>query len=244
MSKSLTRFFNFEYYAKKFSKLRKREYEKNYQKENLSGVPRSEISFEETEALSKLSNSISKKNMTIIEVGSWSGLGSTIVLGNVAKKNDGKLICIDTWKGNVGVEHHEKITETIDIFDFFLNTLKEHKLTDYIIPIRSNSLFFSNLLADGIADMVFIDGDHRYEPCKIDILNLKSKVKKGGILCGHDMEKKWSDLNYLVKGQNLEKILENDTFSNIHCGVSKAVYDIFGENVEIMKDTTIWYKTI
>ena len=36
------------------------------------------------------------------------------------------------------------------------------------------------------ADLVFIDGDHRYEPCKQDIKRYRPLVRKGGILAGHD----------------------------------------------------------
>jgi len=38
-------------------------------------------------------------------------------------------------------------------------------------------------------DFIYIDANHNYEYCKEDLLNYWLKVKKGGILAGHDYEK-------------------------------------------------------
>ena len=51
-------------------------------------------------------------------------------------------------------------------------------------------------------DLIYIDGDHSYEAAKSDILDSLKVLKKGGILCGHDM-------------------------NDVCPGVSKAVYEIF-----------------
>lgn len=55
-------------------------------------------------------------------------------------------------------------------------------------------------------DLVFIDADHSYESVKDDISHWKSKVKKGGILCGHDYG------------------------NEFHPGVKKSVDEHFGNN--------------
>lgn len=41
--------------------------------------------------------------------------------------------------------------------------------------------------ADESLDIVFIDADHSYNGVKTDIINWLPKVKKGGIICGHDI---------------------------------------------------------
>lgn len=38
-------------------------------------------------------------------------------------------------------------------------------------------------------DLVFIDADHSYEACRLDCFTWWPKVKRGGILCGHDFGK-------------------------------------------------------
>ena len=39
---------------------------------------------------------------------------------------------------------------------------------------------------DASLDFVFLDGDHSYDGLKKDIIAWLPKVKKGGIICGHD----------------------------------------------------------
>lgn len=42
-------------------------------------------------------------------------------------------------------------------------------------------------VADGSLDFVFVDADHSYEGCRDDIVNWTPKVRKGGIIAGHDI---------------------------------------------------------
>ena len=42
------------------------------------------------------------------------------------------------------------------------------------------------LIQDGSLDLVFIDGNHSYKYVTMDIQMWLPKVRKGGILCGHD----------------------------------------------------------
>jgi len=44
----------------------------------------------------------------------------------------------------------------------------------------------SRAIADNSLDFVYIDGDHSYRNCYMDIHLWWQKVKSGGVLCGHD----------------------------------------------------------
>lgn len=55
-----------------------------------------------------------------------------------------------------------------------------------IIPKRSVDAAKS--IPDGILDFVFIDGDHSYEGCRLDIEAWLPKLKPGGLLSGHDYD--------------------------------------------------------
>jgi hypothetical protein len=43
-------------------------------------------------------------------------------------------------------------------------------------------------------DLAFIDGDHSYEQVKQDILTWKRKVRRGGLLAGHDYNAAFPDV--------------------------------------------------
>ncbi len=55
-----------------------------------------------------------------------------------------------------------------------------------IVYHQMTSEMASKLFAAGQLDMVYIDGDHAYKAVKQDILLWKGKIKKGGIIAGHD----------------------------------------------------------
>ena len=72
----------------------------------------------------------------------------------------------------------------------------------------------AGLFKDESLDAVFIDADHSYEAVKMDIQNWMPKVRKGGILAGHDYNSAWP-------------------------GVIKAVNEIF---LEAQKIDSCWLK--
>jgi predicted O-methyltransferase YrrM len=49
----------------------------------------------------------------------------------------------------------------------------------------------AGLFKDESLDAVFIDADHSYEAVKMDIQNWMPKVRRGGILAGHDYNSAW-----------------------------------------------------
>ena len=68
---------------------------------------------------------------------------------------------------------------------FYNNTVKE-KYGDRLVPIQGNSSKVAHLCPK--ADLIFIDGDHSYEGCKLDIQAYRSKVTPRGIFSGHDYD--------------------------------------------------------
>ena len=56
--------------------------------------------------------------------------------------------------------------------------------------IRGLSEDVAKIISDGYFDIVFIDGDHRYEAVLKDIKLWTPKVRKGGWISGHDHIKK------------------------------------------------------
>ena len=90
--------------------------------------------------------------------------------------------------------------------------------------LRMSSLEAATLFPISYFDLVFIDSDHRYEPTKKDIKAWLPKVKRGGVLSGHD---------YSL----------NITKRTHHKGVTQAVDEAFGNRKFIIGEK-VWVKEV
>lgn len=121
-----------------------------------------------------------------VEVGSWLGKSASYMAEMIVKS--GKKIqfdCVDLWSldGN-DPWYADAIQFYGDIFTQFQNNLEK---TGYKVGIkRMESVEAAKLYEDESLDFVFIDANHQYYWVKNDIRAWLPKVKKGGIIAGHD----------------------------------------------------------
>jgi len=117
-----------------------------------------------------------------VEIGSWKGKSSAFMAVEIA--NSGKQIdfyCIDTFEGSV---EHQNNPELPYLYDIFKNNMKP--VEGYYQDIRMPSMEAVQKFENETLDFVFIDGSHEYEDIKDDIQSWLPKVKRGGVLAGHD----------------------------------------------------------
>ena len=171
----------------------------------------------------------------ILEIGSWKG-GSTAIMA-FAYNPDGVIYCVDTWGGSPG-EWNVEVVQKYDVAYMFLRNMALMRLLDRVRMIKCTSHKASTLFPDNTFDLIFIDGDHRYEGVKQDLDDFYPKLKIGGIICGHDLNQDFWESPDMV-----DMVAEKDGANN-HAGVSKTVYEKFGRDYKINREKgcTIWWK--
>lgn len=126
------------------------------------------------------------KHQNILEIGSWQGRSSYVLAANTP----GKLLCVDTWKGTMSERaHRERLAGKGDEW-LLAQFIRNVEQLPNISWLRLPSLEAATLLHsrnEPKFDMIFIDGDHEYEPVRNDILAWRPMLAEGGLFCGHDM---------------------------------------------------------
>lgn len=146
-----------------------------------------------------------------VEIGVWKG-GSTAYMGVEILKSGKKIEydAIDTFEGS---KEHGVV---VGLYEEAMQNLKPILDLNIVNLIKGHSQDVFSKYADETLDFCFIDGSHEYEDVKKDIQAYLPKVKKGGILAGHDYDALWS-------------------------GVIKAVDELLGK-VEVLNGSWIYYK--
>ena len=116
----------------------------------------------------------------IVEFGSLHGRSSRALADNM---RPGKLWCVDPWAGEYYQEDGTPVPLSTYVMPYFVQNMQDHIDEGRVIPFRQFSYRFSLPFK---VDMVFIDGDHRYETVVKDIKKAYELLKHGGLICGHD----------------------------------------------------------
>jgi hypothetical protein len=100
-----------------------------------------------------------------------------------------ELVLIDLFEGNTGSGDQDGNNfKMYNLNRCYADIAAHYKSNPEVKLVKGDSV--ASLLAkgDNYFDMIYIDGDHSYNGCKIDLELSLQKVKPGGILMGHDYE--------------------------------------------------------
>jgi len=127
-----------------------------------------------------------KKDLVGAEIGVYLGNHAKQMLDYLPLK---KLYLIDDWVNNVVKLENETVTRRSTSFAYSraLTTLKPY--SDSIEIIKEESIIAVQQIEDKSLDFVYIDGCHNCDSVFSDIYIWEKKVKRNGVLCGHDY--KW-----------------------------------------------------
>lgn len=192
-------------------------------------------------ALTNLIKENIKDNFVMAEIGCYDG-STTRSYIDFIKENNGHVHIVDWFFGNenVAVGPHE-FKQTDSVYLDFCNKFQEYK--EWMTIHKKDSHNGIQEIPDNSLDLCFIDADHRYDNVYKDIELSIPKMKKGGILCGHDHDLDRFSPDLIED----ESWLHTDTVNGGHFGVMKAVYDFFGDSITIRSDiggqgVNIWIK--
>lgn len=113
------------------------------------------------------------------EIGVCDGVFSEYIY----KANPGvMLFCIDTWEPYKGYTDYKKISTFTKMYEDAKKRLEPYGC----ILIKKYSMDAVKDFEDESLDFVYIDANHTYPYVKEDIREWTKKVRKGGIVSGHD----------------------------------------------------------
>jgi len=124
------------------------------------------------------------ENAVFVEIGTWKGKSASYMAERImeSKKNI-KFHTIDTFDMTPDNDHYELI-DVDNLYNTCMDNLKP--VGSCVNVIRKSSIEACGDFGDCSVDFLFIDGSHRYEDVKKDIESWYPKVKRGGIISGHD----------------------------------------------------------
>lgn len=146
----------------------------------------------------------------MIEIGTFSG-ESTVIFGDHFKD----VIGVDPMLPNYDAADSTSKFNFNEVLEMFKDRTKDY---NNILLVQKTSDDAAADFSNETYDFVYIDGIHTYEQVKTDIINYLPKIKKGGMIGGHD---------YVNSGHLV--------------GVYKAVNEMFGKPDKTFKDGS-WIK--
>lgn len=115
------------------------------------------------------------RDCIMAEIGCFAGVST-----RVFAENCNIVYAVDPWEPYPEISDHEVIEEAEKRFT------EMRSMHSNVITLKATSAKAADTIIDGSLDVVYIDGDHAYSKVMEDLLLWTPKLKKHGLLCGHD----------------------------------------------------------
>ena len=182
------------------------------------------------------------KPFLAIEVGSWKGLSTMLIA-----RYSNTLYCVDTWMGADNTQGMRAEAQQKDVFSFFRHNMNIMGVWSKIKPMVMSSIDAARIIRDESADWIFIDADHGHTGFSQDLAAWWPIVKPGGILCGHDLDIKFSacaqDMQEKIRTQKEIDFIPDaiEPGRGLHPGVALAIWERFQDKVNQLPNSSIWW---
>ena len=173
------------------------------------------------------------RSYSILEIGCWAG-ESTIMWSDILKEFpdiDWSITCVDPWLPYPGV--NATMTSALhkyNIFNLFIHNIHCSGIEDRVRIYKGTSDLILPSLKDSQFDLVFVDGDHRYDQVIKDLEHSSRLLKDQGILCGDDLDLQYHEVNQAeaMAFRNTDVIIDPKLNKPYHPGVTIAMNQFFG----------------
>jgi predicted O-methyltransferase YrrM len=122
-----------------------------------------------------------QRRYSILEVGAWEGKSADVL----ARATPGMLYVVDSWLPSTDPEDE---TSALDPLAAYGAYMREVGWRSNVVTYAMTSEQAYALAGHLTFDMIWLDADHREEAVREDILMWRSRLRPGGLLCGHDGE--------------------------------------------------------
>jgi len=176
------------------------------------------------------------RRIRVVEIGARYGDSTERIL---AELNVEKYIIIDpyeTYDGYGSDGFNQVLSASSDAGDLIYQRTVDRFSARPVEFIRMYSSEAASMIKDESIDLVFIDGNHRYDYVREDVISYMPKLVSGGIACGDDYFMRHDDVDFLgtLDGDYREKMvweavneccseMKLDVYGyGMHCGYPRA----------------------
>lgn len=202
------------------------------------------LSSADIDRLSYIARQQAKDGAVFVDIGSFEGLSASILCDALDGYDNWTVHLVDDFVGG-----QSGCTGSLPKLETNLRSLG---YLDRCVLHALDSTVAARDLADESVDLVFIDANHSYSKVKADICAYMSKLRRGGLLCGHDYDRKYKHWTTGL-ATSVESLKEEDcppvpftgelhpnyTLAQveidlgsicIHTGVAYALHELFGDD--------------
>jgi len=130
-----------------------------------------------------------KDFIKFVEIGVLKGQSISYMAELLKDRKNVEIYAVDVWN-TIPIKNHQKLTDpniqTKYLYEIYDYNLKQKNVRHLIKDIIGISWEQADKFSDNYFDFIYIDADHSYEGVKKDITTWYPKLKKNGIIAGHD----------------------------------------------------------
>jgi len=191
-----------------------------------------------------------KQKLRILEIGAWVGASALTWLDALDRYagGNGEVWCCDLWEPYLevtperaaqaaGALPESDVGLAMDVAAkagvaqaLFAYNVARAGGTSRVVQLKGDSASILPGLASEQFDLVYIDGDHRFEAVRRDVAEARRLVRRGGVVCGDDLEFQLDEVDaaFARAQPNADWMLDPQSGQGYHPGVTVAVGESFG----------------